>query len=200
MASASKNIVAELNKGVKLNGDNYEIWSMKLEYVLEEQEALIALTQSMEAPEVGDTKQHKMDAEVYIAWKRKNTIARITLLSSMDDDIMRDFCKYELAKDMWKALADKFGATSVTKLRSLTIKFDQYKKKSDHTMKKHVRQMLNMISELRNAGHVLTDEQQVQAMIRSLPQSWEQMKMHLTHNENINTFEDCARHLELEED
>ena len=40
MATASKNIIAELNKGEKLNGDNYEIWSLKIQYVLEEQEVL----------------------------------------------------------------------------------------------------------------------------------------------------------------
>ena len=38
MTSISKNIVAELNKGEKLNGDNYEIWSMKIQYVSEELE------------------------------------------------------------------------------------------------------------------------------------------------------------------
>jgi len=36
-----------------------------------------------------------------------------------------------------------------------------------------------MISELRAAGHELTDEQQVQAVIRSLPKSWEHMRVNL---------------------
>ena len=36
MDSVTKSIVAELNKGEKLNGDNYEIWHMKIQYVLEE--------------------------------------------------------------------------------------------------------------------------------------------------------------------
>ena len=67
-------------------------------------------------------------------------------------------------------------------------------------MKKHLRQMSNMISKLKDAGHTLTNEQQVQAVIRSLPQNWEHMKMHLTHNENIKTLEDAMRHLELEKD
>ena len=35
MASASKNIVAELNKGEKLNGDNYDISHRKIQYILE---------------------------------------------------------------------------------------------------------------------------------------------------------------------
>ncbi|XP_075080522.1 uncharacterized protein LOC142166020 [Nicotiana tabacum] len=60
--------------------------------------------------------------------------------------------------------------------------------------------MANMIGELKDAGHVLTDEQQIQAVIRSLSSSWDHMKMHLTHNERITTLEDVRRHLELEEE
>ena len=198
MASASKNIVAELNRGEKLNGDNYEIWSMKIQYVLEEQEALETLKESMETPENGNTAQHERDRAAYDAWKRKNSLARITLLSSMENDVMREFRRFDLAKDMWSALAQRFGGTSLSKLRSLTIKFDTYKKRPENSMKKHLREMSNMISELKDAGHVLTDEQQVQAVIRSLPHSWEHMKIHLTHNEGIRTLEDAMKHLELE--
>ncbi|MBW0583023.1 hypothetical protein O181_122738 [Austropuccinia psidii MF-1] len=200
MASATKSIVAELNKGEKLNGDNYEIWHMKIQYVLEEQEALEALNLTMVEPEEGTTAQHKRDKEAFSAWKRKNSLARITLLSSMENDVMREFKRFENAKEMWEALAARFGHISVTRLRQLTIRFDSYKKPHGQTMKQHLRKMSNMINELKDAGHVLTDEQQVQAVIRSLPQSWEHMKVHLTHNENIKTFEDAMRHLELEED
>ena len=60
--------------------------------------------------------------------------------------------------------------------------------------------MSNMISELRGAHHELTDEQQVQAVIHSLPSAWEHLCINLTHNDNIKTFDDVARHVELEED
>ena len=40
MATVAKNIVAKHNKGEKLNEDNYKIWSIKFQYVLEEQKAL----------------------------------------------------------------------------------------------------------------------------------------------------------------
>ena len=98
--SASKNIITELNKGEKPNGDNFEIWSMKIQYVLEEQEVLEVLTMSMDEPEEGTTAQHRRDREAYEAWKKKNSTARITLLRSMDNDIMKEFMKYDLAKDM----------------------------------------------------------------------------------------------------
>ena len=69
-------------------------------------------------------------------------------------------------------------------------------------MKKHLRNMSNMISKLKDAGHTLTDEQQVQVVICSLPNNWENMKMHLTNtnNESIKTLEDVIHHLELKED
>ncbi|WCJ29450.1 Retrovirus-related Pol polyprotein from transposon TNT 1-94 [Euphorbia peplus] len=118
----------------------------------------------------------------------------------MHDDFTRQFCKLENAKALWDSLQEKFGGVSLTRLRSLTIKFDTYKKRHDHTMKKHLREMQNMISELSEAGHVLTEEQKVQAVIRSLPNSWEHMKMHLTHIEGVTTFDVVVRHLELEED
>ena len=65
-------------------------------------------------------------------------------------------------------------------------------------MKQHLRVMSAMIRELAVAGHNLTQEQQLQAVIRSLPNSWEQMKQNMMHNESVKTFEDISRHLELE--
>ena len=40
----------------------------------------------------------------------------------------------------------------------------------------------------------------MQAVIRSLPHSWEHMKVSMNHNENIKTFADIARHLEFEDE
>ena len=48
MGSATKNIIADLNKEDKLNGENCEILNMRIQYVLEKQEALKALDHVME--------------------------------------------------------------------------------------------------------------------------------------------------------
>ena len=62
---ASKNILADLNKGEKLDGDNYDIWYRKIQYVLDEQEIIETLTPEMTAPEDGNTAQHRHDQEAY---------------------------------------------------------------------------------------------------------------------------------------
>ena len=55
MTTATKSVVVELNKDLKLNEDNYEVWSMKIQYVLEEQEVLDMLNIVMTEPEDGST-------------------------------------------------------------------------------------------------------------------------------------------------
>ena len=60
--------------------------------------------------------------------------------------------------------------------------------------------MSNMIIELGVVGHEMTYEQQVQVVICSLPNHLKHMRVNLTHDDNIKTFDDVARHVELEED
>ncbi|KAL0307490.1 UNVERIFIED_CONTAM: Retrovirus-related Pol polyprotein from transposon TNT 1-94 [Sesamum angustifolium] len=61
--------------------------------------------------------------------------------------------------------------------------------------------MKDMIQELQNVGCELSDEQQVLAVLRSLPeQTWGHVKLVLTHNEQIKKFDSVASHLKLEAD
>ena len=195
--SASKSIITDLNQGEKLNGQNYDIWSLKVKYLLEDQNILEPISEVMAQPERPATQEAQA---AYTAWKEKDRVARITLLSSMSNDLLMRFERFRTSKALWDAVKLEFGGTSTTRLRQLTLKFDGYKKRQDHSMRQHLTTMSNMISQLRAAGHVLTDEQQVQAVIRSLPKSWEHMRVNLTHNDSIKKFEDVARHVELEED
>lgn len=56
------------------------------------------------------------------------------------------------------------------------------------------RAMKDMIKDLRNAGVELSDEQQVLAMICSLPNpEWAKMKRLMNNSENIKTFDDIKR-------
>ena len=56
---------------------------------------------------------------------------------------------------VWDVVKVKFGGTSTTRLRQLTLKFNAYKKQSNH-MRQHLIVMSNMISDLRSAGHLMS--------------------------------------------
>ena len=66
-----------------------------------------------------------------------------------------------MAMELWATLKETFGKTFLAKLRKLTIRFDTYKKRPKHNMRQHLKEMSNMISELKEVGHELTNEKQV---------------------------------------
>jgi hypothetical protein len=132
-----------------------------------------------------DTEQNIRDFAAFENWRKKDQSARFTILSNMHNDLIGKFEVYPTAQGMWEVLKLKYGGNSATRLHGLTMRFDSYKMRSDHTMKHHLKAMSSMIRELKAAGNQLTDEQQVQAVIPSLPSSWEAMSQNLTHNENI---------------
>ncbi|GAV73421.1 UBN2_2 domain-containing protein [Cephalotus follicularis] len=196
---ATKNIIADLNKGEKLTGTNYNIWHKKMTFLLNIwQELFEDLTTIMTRSLEGNTAQSRRDLEDFETWSKKDCCAHFTLLSCMHDDLISAYEHCAIAKDMWDQLRFDFGGTSVTRLRSLVLKFEMYKKDPENSMTEHLRIMSAMIRDLKNAEVVLSDEQQLQAVIRSLPNSWVNMRKILTHNENIKNFADVSRHVELE--
>lgn len=167
---AMKQIIADLNKGEKLNGDDFKIWHHKVAFIIEDQKATKAWTLPW--------KSHKsLDMEACKAWRTKNFTVWITRLSSMKNSIMCQYEHYRTASEMWLAMKKDFGATFATKLWELVIKFDNFKKHTNVRMLKHLRLMVNLVNDLKIVGYVLTDEQQVQVVIRSLQKFWEHMKV-----------------------
>ena len=75
--TATKNIIADLNQGDKLNEKNYDVWHRKIQYVLEEQDMPKTITQPMIEPEQGNTTQYRQNMEAYQAYKRKDRVAHI---------------------------------------------------------------------------------------------------------------------------
>ena len=71
----SKGIVVDLNKGEKLDGENYNIWHCKIQYMLNEQEVLETLTHSLSKPDEGSTEQHQCDLATYESWHKKDLCA-----------------------------------------------------------------------------------------------------------------------------
>ncbi|GAV57468.1 hypothetical protein CFOL_v3_01005 [Cephalotus follicularis] len=89
---ATKNIIADLNKGEKLTGTNYDIWHKKMTFLLNEQELFEHLTTIMTRPPEGNTAQSRRDLEAFETWSKKDRCARFTLLSCMHDDFFMWVC------------------------------------------------------------------------------------------------------------
>ena len=80
------------------------------------------------------------------------------MLNSMHDDHIREFENFPTTMAMWEQSKFTFGSTSITRLRSLVMKFETHRKDPKVSMTKHLRGMSSMIRDLNAEGHILTDE------------------------------------------
>jgi hypothetical protein len=83
MSTPTKIIITELHESENFGDDNVKLWSMKVHYVLEEQEVLKTLRNVMIDPELGNTAQHKIDRDTFLPQKGERT-AFNTLCSFMN--------------------------------------------------------------------------------------------------------------------
>ena len=77
---------------------------------------LETITQPMAEPEHGISAQHRRDMEAYQAYKRKDRIARILMLSNMRNDIILRFESNSIGMAVWDAVKVQFGGISTTRL------------------------------------------------------------------------------------
>ena len=84
----------------------------------------MTLSYSLIEPMQEDTKQNIRDFAAFENWRKKDQSVRFTMLSSMHNDLIGEFEVYPTAQGMWEALKLKYGGTSATRLRGLTMRFD----------------------------------------------------------------------------
>jgi len=159
---ASNQLITDLNKDNKLNEKNYDTWQRRVILPLTGEDLTTHLTQKMEEPIMPDhgyVAQHCRNLEAYNEWLKKYLHAHIIMLSCMNDDLLGEYHVYSKSTEIWDQLKFPFGGISTTRLRSLVLKFDAYRKDPKHSMTEHLRMMSSMIRDLGNCGNALTDEQ-----------------------------------------
>ena len=72
------------------------------------------ITQLMVEPEHGNTAQHKRYMKAYQAYKRKDRVARILMLSNMRNCLMPRFAKHRSVLAVWDAVKFQYGGTLTT--------------------------------------------------------------------------------------
>ena len=87
----SKNVVADLIKGEKVDGTNSDLWNKKIQYIFNEQEVLETFTTAMEPPEEENTTQHRRNKQVYDVWFKKDLCTHFIMFIGMHNDLIGQF-------------------------------------------------------------------------------------------------------------
>ncbi|CAO2830762.1 unnamed protein product [Amaranthus hypochondriacus] len=209
-SSLSATVISEMLTSNKLNGTNYDIWHRKVQYLLNERgvikhisSAMVALDEPSQNASTEQLASYKAKKDAFDEWSEKDRSARYAILASMHDDLIGQFEVYPTAKDMWDNLKDTFGKTSATRLRTLHLSWLQYKIDSSRSVPEHIRAMSAMLRDLGAGGIEISEYEQVNNVIRSLPDNddrWSPFKALMSHNVNLKSFTEIARHVEMQDE
>jgi len=137
----------------KLDGTNYDLWSLKVQLLSNNGDMVELLTGSMFAPveqdehgnDVTASEQYKETLKAYKTWFKRDRSARYTLLSCMHDDLLGEFEGCPTAKDMWDRIKIRFGQTSATRLRTLRPKWMQFQLNAGRPMTEQLRALSGIV-------------------------------------------------------
>ena len=73
---------------------------------------LETITQPMTNPEHRNNTQHRLDIEAYHAYKCKDRVAPIFMLSNMRNELMLRFEKHRSSIIVWEAMKIQYGGTA----------------------------------------------------------------------------------------
>ena len=111
----------------KLDGTNYNLWNLKVQFLLNNGDMVEFLTASMSTSaewhehgkEVTIGEQYQEKLKAYQNWFKSDRSTRYILFSCMHDDLSTEFEHCPTAKDMWGRLKIWFSKTSTTRLVDL---------------------------------------------------------------------------------
>ncbi|GJY86100.1 putative ribonuclease H-like domain-containing protein [Tanacetum coccineum] len=168
-----------------LKKDEYEVWAMKMEYWITNNDMNIwkVIQNGNSLKRTGRDRDGRViilpptTADEHIAVQRESK-ARTTLLQSIPDDHVADFHYMDDARDIWNAVKARFGGNAESKkMRKSMLKqeFSEFRISEAEGLHKGYDRMQKILSQLNQLKAKPKDEDINLKFLRALPSSWSQV-------------------------
>ncbi|GJY50954.1 putative ribonuclease H-like domain-containing protein [Tanacetum coccineum] len=172
-----------------LKKDEYEVWAMKMEYWITNNDTNIwkVIQNGNSLKRTGRDRDGRViilpptTADEHIAVQRESK-ARTTLLQSIPDDHVADFHYMDDARDIWNAVKARFGGNAESKkMRKSMLKqeFLEFRISEAEGLHKGYDMMQKILSQLNQLKAKPEDEDINLKFLRALPSSWSQVALTL---------------------
>ncbi|GKC77759.1 hypothetical protein Tco_1128533, partial [Tanacetum coccineum] len=172
-----------------LKKDEYEVWAMKMEYWIINNDMNIwkVIQNGNSLKRTGRDRDGRViilpptTADEHIAVQRESK-ARTTLLQSIPDDHVADFHYMDDARDIWNAVKARFGGNAESKkMRKSMLKqeFSEFRISEAEGLHKGYDRMQKILSQLNQLKAKPEDKDINLKFLRVLPSSWSQVALTL---------------------
>ena len=109
-----------------------------------------------------------------------NARAKNVLYSALDKNKFNRVCMCEFAQDNWNTLDDLHVGTNQvkeSKINMLVTKYENFFMKEDKSVVSMITRLTNIVNGLKGLDRKFTNNELVNKILRSLPESWITLKM-----------------------
>ncbi|KAH0781727.1 hypothetical protein KY290_001325 [Solanum tuberosum] len=163
----------------KLEGPNYVDWKRNLDIVITSEGYKFVLVEECPIKSADPTDE---EVQAYDKWVKADEMARCYILASMENVLQYQHQSITFAYDMLASLKEMFGeqnrAAKQTAMKSLLTT----KMAEGSSVREHVLKLMNYLNELEILGAEINKESQVEMILQTLPDSFQQFLLNYNMN------------------
>ncbi|XP_070036266.1 uncharacterized protein [Nicotiana tomentosiformis] len=164
----------------KLEGSNYVDWKMNLDIVLTAEGYKFVITEECsEKPDEDVTNNH---VKAYDKWVEGDEMVRCYILASMANVLQHQHQSMGSAYDMLKSLKEMFGEQNCAAKQTAMEALLNTKIAEGSSVRDHVLKMMGLLNELEVLGDMIDKESQVEMVLQTLPDSFQQFRLNYNMN------------------
>src|ERR1700677_5040340 len=151
----------------KLTGDNYPLWKFKMQLILEDKDVFSVVDGTDKKPT--DTSARLPD------WLKRDTRARVAICLRLNDAVLSNVRQCESAHSVWNKLKSLYESKSLVNRLCIRRKLLTLRMNESDTLSSHITVLRTLIEQLAAVGAPVSNDDQIMALLMSLPKSYEQV-------------------------
>ncbi|GJT92815.1 hypothetical protein Tco_1081660 [Tanacetum coccineum] len=195
----SKNLMQMSTDIVKLghfDGGSFKRWQKKMHFLLATLNGVYVLNKPY--PEESENKT-LAESRDRLKFRIDDFICRGHILNAMSDPLFDLYENYPTARDLWKALEERYLMEDATSKIFIVSKFNSYKMVDSRPIMDQMYELEHILSMFTQNNMNMDESIQVASIIDKLPSTWKDVKKNLKHHKDDLSLKDLGKHLLIEE-
>lgn len=172
------------------NGENYEIWAIRMESYLEAADLWEAVEEDYDVPPLSDNPT-MAQMKVHKEKKQREAKAKACLFTAVSPEVFTRIMMLKSANEIWDFLKKEYEANEKVKgmkVLMLIKEFEMQKMKESETVKEYSDRLLSNVNRIRLLGQEVDDSRIVQKILVTLPERFESTISSLENSRDVTTI------------
>eukprot|EP00253_Pinus_taeda_P033001 PITA_33001 len=172
----------------KFNGQSFELWKLKMDYLLVDKDQWIAVDPGTKPTRVSDEE-----------WKKLDQKAKSTIRLCVSDSVLLNVSEEATAKALWDKLRTLYQSKSLVNKLFLEKKLYNLRMKDGDSVTEHLNAFNIVVSQLSSVDIKISDEDKCISLLCSLLDSWDSLVIAIGSNATALQFDEIVSSLLTEE-